>query len=333
MKKYFMKNFDGIGEFDPHAMYEERKKNLKIKIERWKEGNKVEVTPALIKKVNLHEQNVFDWTVADMKQVDKLNKKVAIILPTHLGHRFWIKACLESCKKTEHFIMLVYDNPFWKVKENSRAFPSSQVMALADSVVIKHRTYRGAVGICHYWNMIYGLKVLKGLGFTHAFAMNGDCVLEKPENFEKIIEMLGDNDLFPCQYHPEQRYCGTMGWIGKVDLMLDFFLKYLEELFVYSRTTEGRLGYYVVENNVKLTIPENSERNFKLPSGGTWYDLLGFRHIHAEHKVRRWEKLEPVERKYYDFGPEGSPLSGEYKLLMDYWENGNKESLKAWWGK
>ena len=332
MKKYFIK--DGDKEFDPEVMYKQRLERLETKIANWKQGGKIDMSPAVIEKLVSHEQQILEWNIADMKQVDKLNKKVAIIIPTHLGHKFWLKPCLESCKKTGYFIMVVYDNPFWKVKENSRAFPSSKVMALADSVVIKHRTYRRAVGICHYWNMIYGLKVLKGLGFTHVFSMNGDCIIEKPENFETIIEMLGDKDLFPNQHIPEQRYCGTMGWVGKVGVMLDFFLRYLEEAYMYSRTTEGRLWHYVQEKKLRLEIPVNCEQNYRLPSPGTWYDVLGFRHLHAEHKVRKRDKLPPLEKKYYDFSAPNDIFlnAGEYGLLNKYWETGDEKFVKQWWG-
>jgi len=263
-----------------------------------------------------------------------IKKSLAIIVPSHMGHKFWLKGCLESCRKLGYPIYLVYDNPFWKTRDLWRAFPPNATMAMADVVLIRHRVFSTGVGVCHFWNMIYGLTVLKEAGFKYAFNINGDCVLEKPEGFEAIIEMLGDKDLFPCQwYEKSQRYCGTMGWLGKVDLMLDFFYTYCKEAHMYSRTTEGRLWHYINDNNVSVAAPVNCENNFKLPAPGTWFDLLGFRHIHAEHKVRRWKKMEPVEEKYYDFLPPNDIFKdkGEYRLLNKYWQSRSQEDLEAWW--
>jgi len=286
---------DGVGEFDPAACYHDRIDIQKAKVDRLLDAGQIDDVKA--RKVFNHEKNVYEWNLKDMEMVEKLNKDLAIIIPYHLGQRPWLKACLDSCKETGYFILLVYDNPFWKTKDMDKAF-MPEVMSLADEVVIKHRTYQRAVGVCHYWNMIYGLTLLDELGFSLAFNINGDCIMEKPEGFEELIGMLNSGDLFPNQYVEEQRYCGTMGWIGKVKMMLDFFHTYRKESFMYSRTTEGRLWYYAKEKGLKIIRPVNCEHNYKLPSPGTWYDLVGFRHLHAEHKVRPLHGLPPVEAKY-----------------------------------
>jgi len=260
-----------------------------------------------------------------------MKDNLAIIVPTHVGHRLWIRSCLESVKKLGYPIYIAYDNSFWKTKDIWRALPPNRVIALADVVVIRHMTHMRAVGICHFWNMIYGLTAIKEAGFKYVFNINGDCVLEKPEGFDEIINMLGNKKLFPLQW--KHGYSGTMGWLGELELMLDFFYTYLEEAFMYSRTTEGRLWYYVKENDIDIVEPVNSPEYHKIPSPGTWYDIVGFRHIHAEHKVRRWKRMEPVEEKYYDFDPPNDIFKnkGEYALLSKYWETREKQYLEAWW--
>ena len=60
----------------------------------------------------------------------------------------------------------------------------------------------------------------------------------------------------------------------------------------------------------------------------TWYNTIGLRHLHAEHKIRRWKKKEPVERKYFD---EKFLTPYERNTLLKYWNTKEKRFLKAWW--
>ncbi len=331
MKRLIISNPEQTGELDPEALYKKKVEYRKLDIERRLKGPK-SYTEQDIKKVMSHEADVFKWNKEDLKRADKLNKDTAILVAAHASTRVWLKACLEACKKTGYFVVLTYDNPFHKVKENARAFPVPNVMSLADSVIIKHKTFLHSVAVCHYWNMIYGLSIIKGLGFKNTFALNGDCVMEKPENFQQILGMLGDGDLLPCQYEPSRRYVGTMGWLGKTDMMLDFFHTHRKTLHMYSRTTEGHLWFYALENNLKIVVPENPPEYYRVVSPGTWYNVLGFRHIHAEHKVHRIRKLPPPDKKFYDLEPKEYYSRGEWALLQKYWETKDEEHLKQWWG-
>lgn len=293
-----IKNREGTGGFCPKELYAWRMARKEVQIKKWTEQGKL--TPERLKKVRSREEEIYNWTIQDAQQVEKLNKGIAIIVPSHVGHIPWLRACLESCKETGFFILLAYDNPFWRVK-NYDKFLLPSVMGIADSVIIKQRTFQVGVGPCHLWNMVYGLTLLKEMKFPLVFSINGDCVMERPDGIHKIIEMLGDADLFPCHYEENRPYSGTMGWIGKTDIMLDFFHTYRKEAYMYSRTTEGRLWYYIKEKKLNIVKPVNCPEFFKIPSPGTWYDILGFRHIHAEWKVRPTLGMKPVEEKYMDF--------------------------------
>ena len=307
-----VKHPDLSGPLNPQTLYDERIK---------------------MRKMYTHEKNMKGWNMKDQERVEKLNKNMAILVGTHSGHNPWLKACLESCKKTGYFIILAFDTPFWKAKEMSRVLPPSSTLALADAIVFKHQTYLRSVGVAHFWNMIYGLSVVKSWGFEYTYSINGDCVMDKAENFPQIVELFGDGDIFPNQYEPERRYIGTMAWVGKTNMMLDMFHEYRKELHMYSRTTEGRLWHYVLKNKTKVVAPEeNHEHNYRLDGSGTWWKILGFRHIHAEHKVRRWEKMTPPEEKYYDLVPEIYYSKGEWLMLKNYWKTKDEKYLKQWWG-
>jgi len=331
MERLIISNPEQTGKLEPEILYRKKVKGREMDIKRRAKAG-VPYTEADVKKVMTHEKKVFEWNKEDLKRAEKLNKDVAILVPAHASTRVWLKACLEACKKTGYFIVLAYDNPFHKVKENARAFPVPSTMALADSVIIKHKTFLHSVGVCHFWNMIYGLSIIKSLGFKYTYALNGDCVMETPENFPQIIEMLGDGDIFPNHYEESRRYAGTMGWIGKTDLMLDFFQQYRKELHMYSRTTEGRLWFYIKDNNLKVIKPENPPEYYRVVSPGTWYNILGFRHIHAEHKVHRQRKLPPPDKKFYDLNPPEYHRGGEWAMLQKYWETKDEGFLKQWWG-
>jgi len=327
MNKFEVKNFDGKGSFNPEEYLAYRMNRQKIAINKKKKKNLIR--PGDEKRYHAGDKQHYQASINDMKVVDKLNKKLAIIIPTFAGQLPWLKACLESCKSLGYFILITYDNSFYKYKELSRGFPPVDVISLADSIVMKHRTWCPATGTSHFWNMIYGLNLLKGLGFEYAFNMNGDCILEKPENFPVLLEMLGDADLLANHTDPEHNYMGTMGWIGKIDLMEDFFIEYANEQYQTKGTTEGRLALYVKKNNIKINRVKDPKQRFRMPEDCTWYNVVGFRHLHAEHKVRKRDKLEPVEQKYFDERFAGRM---ERTALKNYWETGDKQSLQEWWG-
>lgn len=331
MKRLIVSNPEQTGKLNPDFLYQDRME-MRLKDIQRRKGTPGEYTKQQEQKMYIHEKNMKGWNMTDLKRVEKLNKNLAIIVGTHSGHAPWLRACLEACQKTGYFVLLAYDNPFWKAKDMARILPAPSTLALADAIVFKHRSYLHSVGVAHFWNNIYGLSLIKALGFKYIYALNGDCVMEKPENLDQLINMLGNGDIFPNQYEPERRYIGTMGYVSKTDIMLELFHIHRRELHMYSRTTEGRLWYYVKENNLKVVPPkENHVHNYRLCGTGTWYETVGFRHIHAEHKVTRRDKLPPPEQKFYDL-PDPYYSGGEWALLKQYWKTKSQEDLNKWWG-
>ena len=283
-----------------------------------------------------NEAQVQEARNKETSMVEKLNDSIAVFVPTHKGHLPWLRACLESCRKLGYFILLGYDNPFWRSKTLDNILPPPDVLSLADSVVFKHRSYHPSVGIPHLWNMVYGLKLLKGFGFKYVYNINGDCIMEKPEGFPEILEMLGNNDIISNHWEPERRYAGTMGFVSKIDLAEKVFVKYAEDMHMGLGTTEGRLAKYILENDVKITpVKSPVHDRYKLPwPEGDWYRILGFRHLHAEHKVRQANHLEPVEAEYMELGPNNSYVGKFYMdTVYKYQQTGDKQFLEKWWNK
>ncbi len=320
-------NCDGIGPFKPEELYKRRSDFQRINLERGKHPKDV------VDRVMKHEDKAYNANLLDLKQFEKIGDR-AILAPCHRSQIPWIKPCFESYKKTGYFVLMAYDNPFFRSTKTEQLLPSSEVMALPDAVVMKHQTYLRSVGASHLWNMLYGLKLLKGWGFTYVLNINGDCLLEKPENVGQVFDMLDGYDIHALSWEPDSRYCGTMGIVAKIDLLIEFFYSYLHTFTMGYGTTEGRLWRFVEEKKLRVVPVKNCPERYRLPSQESdWYKILGFRHLHAEHKVRHRDRLEPLEEKHYDCSNDYAYLGARAKnTLVKYWETGDKKHLEAWWG-
>ena len=338
-KKIIVKNWDESGKkFDPCSLYNWRLDWLENQILRHRKNGLV-YSDEQYQRWYDEEEKVYNNNMRDSVKMKKLQRDTAIIVPTHYHHSKWIRACLESCQKLGYFIVLAYDNPFYsKNLKIEQRMPSVEALYLADYISIKPKTWGSGVGIPHAWNMFFGLKMIQSLGFEYVFNLNGDCILEKPENFHVIREMLGNNDLIACEYIPEKKYCGTMSFLCKTKILMEIWKEYIEKLYFFNiGNAERRMGEWTAKKNAKVVAVENPEdAHFKPIPGadqkGTWRKVLGLRHLHAEHKVRRTLKLEPIEKKYFDFGPGNIFMDGfERNTIMKYWETNDRKFLEAWW--
>jgi len=340
-KKIIIKNWDNSGKiFDPCSLYNFRLDWLENQILKHRK-NKTFHSDEQYQRWYDEEEKVFNNNMKDLKKIKKLQKDTAIIVPTHYHHSIWLRACLESCQELGFFILLAYDNPFYskKLKIETR-MPSVEALCLADYISIKPKTWGSGVGIPHAWNMFFGLKMLQALGFEYIFNLNGDCVLEKPENFHIIREMLGGNDLISCEYIPEKKYCGTMSFLCKTKILMEIWEEYIEKLYFFNiGNAERRMGEWVAKKKAKVVLVENPEdAHFKPIPGadkkGTWRKVLGLRHLHAEHKIRRVLKLDPIEKKYFDYGPNMLFMNEhERRTIVEYHKTGDHKYLEAWWGE
>ena len=337
-KKVFVKNWDESGNaFDPCSLYNWRLDWLEDKVSQHHKNPNIEIEEKQYQKWWDEEERVYQNNKRDMDKVNKLQKKIGIIVPACANHLEFLKACLQSCKKTGYYILLAYDNPFHdpNIKTETK-MPTAITMMLADGFVMKHKTWGGGVGIPHAWNMFYGLKLLNSLGFEYVFNLNGDCIMERPEGLEELITMLGANDIIACEYIPQSKYCGTMAWLCKMDIALAIWEEYIEKLYYFNiGNAERRMGEWLKNHNRSVVSVVNpDEAHFKPPGSkkATFRKVIGLRHLHAESKVRRQLKMEPIEQEYYELGPGGCFISGhDHKTLVKYWETGDKKYLEQWW--
>jgi len=330
MKRWRVKNFNGEYDFDPDENYERRKKHVGGQLDKQLAVGKI--NKARYDHKMLNEINVCGYHKEEMKFVDRLNQDIAIIIPTYWNHSPWLRACLESCKKTGLYICLAYDNHLWHKSDMNRMFPVPEVMALADMVGIPPRTRFVSVGVGHAWNMIYNLKILHEFGFPYVLSIAGDCIMERPEGVPELFEMLGDADIICNKYNPDTiGDCGTLGVLAKTEVYLGYFECFIRNQYVGHATTEHRLFDFVHNNGYKVVSVDNSAHDFKMPDhNSTWNKLIGYRHLHAEQHIRQESRYYPIEEEHYDFGPNAIYISKD-SPLHKWYQTKDLKYLEQWW--
>lgn len=323
---------DGSKEYDPCDHYNWRLTWLENQISV-RHGRGENLPEAQYQRWFEEEEKVYQNNLRDYEKLKKLEKPIAIIVPTHKYHAVWSKACFKSCSETGYWTLVAYDNPYYGINhKHENLLPSVEALMYADEILFKPKTWGSGVGIPHSWNMFLGLKMIKALGFEYVFNTNGDCIMEKPEGVDVLFERLGDSDIIACEYHPG-RYMGTMAWLAKIDVALKLWELNFDNLYRNNMgNAEARMGMFA--NNLKLnvvSVKNPSDHHFKdWTHKNTFRNVLGIRHLHAEHKVRRWEKKPPVEEKYFD---KAFLNNHEQSTLLKYWKTKDEKYLKAWWGK
>lgn len=328
MKLY---NHNGKKEYNPCDHYQWRLDWLEnqIKLHR---SNGRDIPEEQYQRWFDEEHKVHHNNLRDHEVIKKLDKPIAIIVPTHKYHAVWSKACFESCHKTGYWTLVAYDNPYYQANhKHEQLLPSVEALMYVDEILLKPKTWGSGVGIPHSWNMYLGLKMIKSLGFPYVFNTNGDCIMEKPEGVDKLFGMLGDADMIACEYHPG-KYLGTMAWMAKTDVALKLWEMNFKNLYRNNLgNAEARMGIFAKKLDLKIvTVKNPSDHHFKdWKFKSTFKEVLGIRHLHAEHKVRRWDKTKPVEEKYFD---KLFLNQHEKNTLLNYWKTGEKKFLKQWWG-
>ena len=258
------------------------------------------------------------YSYCDKTIAFKYLKKVGILITSHPGNRTFLKASIESHSKTKLWITLAYDNHFNPDNDSleySRLLPHRKILDKVNCFIMGPYQRFGGVMYPYFWLTKLGTSSMKD--FEYIYCTNGDCILEKPENFGMLLDILGDNDIFPVGWEPNgnRPIFNTTGFIGRTDAILKIInhfgsnfipLKRYEETTQRMGNTESRFAIAIRDLGLKVAIPENNPFNTQLHiKGGTWYDLVGFRHLHGEKgyawKMRGKEpRVYSPELEYYD---------------------------------
>jgi hypothetical protein len=272
---------------------------------------------------------------------------VGVLLTSHPGNRGFLRASLESHKKLGYWISLVYDNylnPERQDYDYNHFFPARDLMDLCDNFLLSHYQTWGGVLYPYFWSLYLGIHAMSS--FKYIYCANGDCILEKPENFQQIIDMLGDGDILGVGWEENggRPIFNTTGFLAKTEaaiaiinhfrdrlIPLDNYEKYTNEV----GNTEGRFAVAIRDLGLNLKLAPVNPYNTQLHiAGGSWYDIIGFRHIHGEYNYAYRYKSIPPHYKYLD---QKQISAGEYNLVKLYHDTTDPiekdKILKQWWPK
>ena len=268
----------------------------------------------------------------------KIFKKIGILVTSHVSNRPYLKACIESHKKLGYMICLAYDNYFDPAKEidsNSLMVPAD-IMENVDLFFMPHHQVWGGVLYPYFWAIKWGATILQD--FEYIYCVNGDFILEKPENFEQLFNLMGDADFMGCGPDSE-KMINTAAFIAKSSAfkkIAQHFQDHFIPFEVYEKYTqdignaEGRFARAIQDLGLKIkTVAPPMNEQLHVKGQGTWYDLVGLRHIHGEHNYAYRYKGIPPEIEYFD----ERFTCDEYKTIKKYWETKDMELIKAWWAK
>lgn len=270
---------------------------------------------------------------------NKLFSKIGVLLTSHPANRTYLKASIETHKKLGFWLVLAYDNYIDPKSENvdyNKILPAKDVIDNVDTFVMSHHQTWGGVLYPYFWLLKFGVNVLQN--FEYIYSTNGDCILEHPENFQILFDLLGDADIMSCGPVTD-RSVNTTGFIARTSA-LKAIMQHFEKHFIpfenYEKYTqefgnaEGRFGRAIKDLGLKQVIVESPYNDQLHISGyGTWYKTIGLRHIHAEHNYAYRYKGIPPEPKYFD----SRFMGDEYNQIKTYWETKDMKILENWWAR
>jgi len=276
----------------------------------------------------------------------KILNKVGVLLTSHPSNVKFLKASVESHKQLGFWLTLAYDNymdPTWEEGYQTwdSLMPKKDITDQINTFLIgPHQTW-GGVLYPYFWLLRLGVETMRC--FDYIYCANGDCVLEKPENFPQLMELMGDADVFPCGWEDNggRSVFNTTGFIAKTSAasaIMRHFQDHLIPLENYEKyservgNTEGRFAVACQDLGLKVAKPEKNPIDTQISrSSGTWYDVVGFRHIHGEYNKAYRYKLIPPETKYLDVRYV-SP--SELEILEEFHKTKDTRVLEEkWWAK
>lgn len=268
-----------------------------------------------------------------------LAKNLAILVCGCRSHRPFQKPCLESFRKADYYTLWSYDNPIGRNRNPTlgpiqELMPASDVISIPDALVMRHNAhYDGGVMWPWIWHWKYGLSILDEFEFEYILCITDDCYLEKPAGISKLLEYMGDKDIFPYwqALDAARPQVATMAILMRTTVFREL-QKIIERdaIINYKKVghAEDRMGHAVRE--LQCTMPEfTNPDNYRLMPAtynGTWEDIVGLRHIHCEEHFRAVWRLFPLDIKYVD----GRFLRG-FPLIQKFWENRDINALMQYW--
>ena len=276
----------------------------------------------------------------------KIKKNIGILLTGSTSGSPFLKGSVESHRALGYWTVLSFDNfinPETSDIDYNALMPPKDIMEKVDSFIITH-PYQTWGGVSYPF--IFQLRIASGIfhSFDYVFVNNSDCIIEKPEGIPQLIELLGDGDILSSGPALE-REIGTAGILMRSSAFIKI-AKHMNDHMVpheeYNNSTqefgntEGRLAVACRQLGLKVvstvcgSCPThvNCCEQMHESGHGTWYDLIGFRHIHGELNYAYRYKGIPPSHKYLDVRY-ANPW--DYAMCKAYDETKDIAVLKDWW--
>ena len=257
-----------------------------------------------------------EWVKERVRIVDdraqKRKSSVGVLVTAHHGQLIFLESCLKSVRGLGWTILL-YDNPAQQFTKN---LPKEKHYNLIDQFFMKHIT-KEMPGPTYpqFWHYRAGVDLLRDTDNEYIFTIGADCVLERPEGIEELKSILGDGDILACSSKNDRHkelFCGTKSFLvkKKAFLMIVDYLQTLFDPFKDIGNMENRFGRTIRDLGIKEVIapkmPNDDQFSYSYDAEGncvdrgTWGEVLGFRHLAGEYKIRGIKNLKQVEEKYFD---------------------------------
>jgi len=258
--------------------------------------------------------------------------KLSVVIPTHPGHRRFIKTCIEHCKALNPVdITMLYDNALFleeKPLNLETYLPPQDVCIGLDSILLNKRDQNWG-GVTVPWN--YQQRDAMGLIYARKpdwiLSINGDSIITKPKGFFDLIEKMKKGGYGLAGSHYKKDNIGTMGFIMKFDSYIKTFEYYIT-IINKSMNAEGRLAVSANKAGIKVydtgfsTDTAFSRSDSEL--NDVWAKDLGLIHLHGTEKYRVANKILPLDEKYYD---KRYLRANEVAALTGYWKDGDIKHL------
>lgn len=268
---------------------------------------------------------------------------MAILVTSWYGHLKWLKATLTNYRLTGKFVLCSYDNHIrgFGISELDRVLPSVDIFPLAHAWVFKHSTFDCDKRNGWFWDVKYGHDIISQYpNFKYVFCVNGDCIWEKPENVDQIVELLGDGDLMSSSCDNTIHTCSVIYKIDAFKAIVKYMTNRMKVPVIGSNSPEGMLREAVKILKLKNVIApkqpmytDNTVDHYSCyHQDSTWKEVLGFRNLEAENQVCSIERLEPAPKEYWDLRNDGLFLNGhERETISKYFETGDRRYLYMYW--
>ena len=275
----------------------------------------------------------------------------AIIVTSWCGQLRWLKAALESYRRSGAYVILSYDILFnvWDgdLEADNKFFtmlPRPLHHLLAHSVVFKHKTYDADKRTGWFWDVKYAQGIINMFpNIKYVYCTNGDCIIEKPDGFPKLIEILGDGDLMSGQ--TQNGLIHTADVLYKKEAfnkIVDYMTDRCKVTVIGGQSPEMLLRDAVNVLKLKETVapkqPIDARDGVSVDFYGTqnadstWKEVLGFRNLYGEHEYRENNALEPLPKEYADsFHNWLYYPSHERETICKYYETGDRRYIYQHW--